>query len=769
VEIGSSAATTRLSTSTSVARVKVVWEMPPAGDGRFGGILPVIVIVLALGQRGVTDSARWWGVSWEVVAQEAAKAVAAGAGGVAVAGAGGIMRALLRRLGALPSDPDALRRAILSAGQRDPAFAAEIAGELAAVTGTGAQLVFLPPSAFFDRVTARAELTGPGTYVIAGAHGMGKTALVLQVCHDVAAEFPGGVAYVDLDGFRAGESLQVAEVQAAVLRQLGAPVGGEVAAELAEQYLRALVHRRFVLVLENAVGVAELAALVQPWPASLVLVTTRRLTDDFWAWAQSPPVILHGLDEQGARDLLDQRCPGALAAEPAAAEELLELCDRMPFAILQAGVLLARRRGAPGAVAAVHAELAGSGDPGELIVRCLSQTVSALSAATVDDLIGLAAQPVAELSNEAVAAALGHRADELIDAGLVVADRGRIRLPRLVRDHALRLRDGRTTDAEAVLDRLLGFYRDNAVAADLAGGNRLRRYPIPPGLTWTRPQQAPLNWLEAEAPAIAAVVPRAFHAGRYVEVTQLCGALEPLLTSRGHHWLIANVNEWGIRAAQALGDTVVLARIHASQGRIFTQLHLLERAAASLAEAERLLATVDDAHLHSSVLEFRGSLAEASKDYDAAAEAFRRCLSIDEQHRLERGSGLHHRMLANVLVRLGRPDEALQALARAAELTTDVRNDARVHTVAARAYLAQGDLPRAAAEVAEARRLAAVAGARRYEIEFADIEADLAWRRGDVEAARARWGWIAQGYWNSGDRRFDDYLAKLNLLPPPPR
>ena len=723
-------------------------------------------------------------MSWELVAQEAAKTVAAGAGGVVVAGASGVMRALLRRLGVLPSDPEALRRAILRAGERDPAFAAEIAAELAAVTGAVSQPALLPPSVFFDRDTVRAELTGPGTYVIAGVHGVGKTALVLRVCQDVAAAFPGGTAYVDLDGFRVGEALQVAEVQTAVLRQLGAPVDGESAAELAEQYLRALVHRRFVLVLENAVGAAELSALAQPWSASLVLVTTRRLTDDLWAWAQSPPLILHGLDEQGARELLDHRCPGALAAEPRAAGELLELCDRMPFAILQAGVLLARRRGAPGAVAAVHAELAGSGDPGELILRCLSQTVNALPEATVDDLIGLAAQPVAELSNEAVAAALGHRADDLIDAGLVVADRGRIRLPRLVRDHALRIRDGRTADADAVFDRLLGFYRDNAVAADLAGGNRLRRYPIPSGpipsgpipsgpipsgFAWERARQAPLDWMEAEAPAIAAVVPRAHHAGRYVEVIQLCGALEPLLTSRGHHWLVAGVNEWGIRAAQALGDPVALIRIHAVQGRVFTQLHLLERAAAALAEAERLLATVDDAHLHSSVLEFRGRYAEASKDYAAAAEIFRRCLAIDEQHGLERGSGLHHRMLANVLVHLGRPDEALDALARAAARTTDVRNNARVHTVAARAHLAQGDLPRAAAEVAEARRLAAQAGARSYEIEFADIEADLARRRGDVEAARARWGWIAQGYWNSGDRRFDDYLAKLSLLPPPPR
>jgi hypothetical protein len=52
---------------------------------------------------------------------------------------------------------------------------------------------------------------------------------------------------------------------------------------------------------------------------------------------------------------------------------------------------------------------------------------------------------------------------------------------------------------------------------------------------------------------------------------------------------------------------------------------------------------------------------------------------------------------------------------------------------------------------------------------MADIEAEVARGQGDFESARARWGWIAQGYRDSGDRRFDDYLAKLSLLPPPPR
>jgi tetratricopeptide (TPR) repeat protein len=126
-------------------------------------------------------------------------------------------------------------------------------------------------------------------------------------------------------------------------------------------------------------------------------------------------------------------------------------------------------------------------------------------------------------------------------------------------------------------------------------------------------------------------------------------------------------------------------------------------------------------------------------------------------------------MLADVLVRLGRRAEAQAELDRAEDLTSrdDKRNLSRVRTVRARTLLAQGDQDGAARELGEARRLAGESGARRYEIEFADLEGSIAFARGDMETARARWGWIARTYWDEtgGDDRFDEYLNKISLLP----
>src|SRR5262249_60624681 len=147
-----------------------------------------------------------------------------------------------------------------------PAFGAEIADAVAGVTGRAAGPGMLPPALFVDRDAVRAQLATPGVWLVAGAFGVGKTALVLQVLQDVAARFPGGHAYVDLDDHRDGDSLRTAEVMASILRQVGVDLAEVPLPMLAEQYLQALVRRRFVLVLDNVLGAAEARALAPTGP-----------------------------------------------------------------------------------------------------------------------------------------------------------------------------------------------------------------------------------------------------------------------------------------------------------------------------------------------------------------------------------------------------------------------------------------------------------------------------------------------------------------------
>jgi hypothetical protein len=101
--------------------------------------------------------------------------------------------------------------------------------------------------------------------------------------------------------------------------------------------------------------------------------------------------------------------------------------------------------------------------------------------------------------------------------------------------------------------------RDTAFAADLAldapGHDRLRLYPVPPGLTWSHRRLGPVDWLETRSGLLSALIARAFHRGRYLEVCQLCGPLAVLLTHRGYHWLIEGANQWGILAARLSAET----------------------------------------------------------------------------------------------------------------------------------------------------------------------------------------------------------------------
>jgi hypothetical protein len=716
------------------------------------------------------------------VAGEAAKTVTASATGAVITGAAGVLRMLRRRRVRLPSDPAELTALLVSMARDDPDLAAELARELAGLEGPVAGAVPLPPAPFVDRDEVRAGLARPGLWLVAGAYGTGKTALVTRVARDVADKFGGGCAYVDLDEFRDGEALRVGEVKQAVLRQLEVTPVEAAEPELGEQYLRALLRRRFVLVVENALGAAEVRPIALPWPASLVLVTTRRLTEDLRIWCPSPPVTLHGLDSAGAWQLLAGRSgPEVLDAEPAATAELLRLCDRLPYAVLQAGVRLSRRAGRPGAVGEVLAEVHAAGDAEGVVLRCVSRTLAELPADVVDALVVLSAHPGEEFTADSTAAMLarpaGPLADELVDACLAMTgQRGRLRLPGPVRRYAVGLAGPRGVALDGPQDRVLAFYRDRAVAADLSTGDRLRLYPPVPDLpAWPVAGPGPVDWLEAEAAVIGDLIARAHHRGRDVPVTQLCGALEVLLTVRGHHWLVAAALEWGIRSALRLGDTPQAARMWAVQARIFTLLHLFDRASAALDEATRLIAGVDHPRLESSIVEVRARLAEERTshadvpDYRPAVDALRDCLDLDERSGVRRAAGLHRRMLANVLVKAGRPGEALAALDAAAADTTDARNTARLHTVRAKALAALGALPDAAAEVARARALVATAGATQYDLEVADVEAEIAARAGDVATARARWGWIAQAYHDAGHPGLHSYLAKLNRLPQSPR
>ena len=177
---------------------------------------------------------------------------------------------------------------------------------------------------------------------VAGNAGVGKSALVVHVAHQLTAEFPDGQLYANLRGAHP-QPLDPGEVLAWFLRALGVD-GAAILSGLEERaalYRSHLAGRRVLVVLDNARDAAQVRPLLPGSPTCAVLVTSRaRLAGLEGAWL----VDLDVLDPEQAVALLGRIVgPGRVAAEPAAAVELARLCGYLPLALRVAGARLAAR------------------------------------------------------------------------------------------------------------------------------------------------------------------------------------------------------------------------------------------------------------------------------------------------------------------------------------------------------------------------------------------------------------------------------------------
>ncbi|MFJ8582048.1 BTAD domain-containing putative transcriptional regulator [Micromonospora sp. NPDC093277] len=286
--------------------------------------------------------------------------------------------------------------------------------------------------------------------VVTGAAGSGKTTLAVRAGHAVSAEFPDGQVFVDL-GYRT--SVKAGEVLARVLRALGVPAADvpEKTDERAGWFRSLVAGRRLLLVVDGVSRAAQVRPLLPAGPGPALIAVAQRHLDSLDGVRR---VALRPVGVTQARDLLAAFAgPERLAAEPAAAADLVRLCGGSVLALRIAGARLGRRPGTP--LSALVGELGdGRGRLDLLAYEDLSVRASlatGVAAVRSDDEVAvrmlelLAAQPDTPL--ETAATQLGvspqrvHRAlDDLVDAHLAQRDgHGDYRLPALVRDYAAEL------------------------------------------------------------------------------------------------------------------------------------------------------------------------------------------------------------------------------------------------------------------------------------------------------------------------------------------
>ncbi|WIX91066.1 tetratricopeptide repeat protein [Amycolatopsis sp. DG1A-15b] len=369
-----------------------------------------------------------------------------------------------------------------------------------------------PPLRFTARVDELKELSaacdggrvGDGAVLVisavAGAGGVGKTALALHWAHRELDRFPDGQLYVDLRGFDpAGPPMPPETAIRGFLDAFGVATSAIPAGLTAQAALyRTLVSgKRMLIVLDNARDSAAAEPLLPGSAGCTVIVTSRHhLTGLVARGAHAMRLPMFTPGEAG--ELLVKHLGAAkVDAEADASAALVRFCAGLPLAIS----IVAARAGSNPAfpLALLAAELADETgrldglDAGEASVRLssvFSASYRALDDEAADLLRHLGLAPGADVPVAAIAGLTGrpgHRIRRqlrtLEHAHLLQQHRpGRYRMHDLVRLYA---RDRAQTDlSEAARDqairRFVGFYLHTAFAAERLLDDHRPSIDLPP-------------------------------------------------------------------------------------------------------------------------------------------------------------------------------------------------------------------------------------------------------------------------------------------------
>ncbi|BCB76631.1 BTAD domain-containing putative transcriptional regulator [Phytohabitans flavus] len=419
---------------------------------------------------------------------------------------------------------------------------------------------------------------GTGTVcAIVGAAGIGKTRLAVHVAHLLHADV---VLYADLAGFTAGRApVPPDAVLERMLRALGVPaerIPGDLDGRVTV-YRDRLRDQRVVLLLDNAADTNQVRPLLPGSPGAFVLVTSRRSL----AWLDGVHMVRLDMFTTDEATALLARIAGRerIAADPAAARRVVELCGHLPAAVAVAGRRLETR------TAWTPADLAARLAPadqrlteltaGPLDIRAMFHlSYQGLPADQRRMFRLLALHPGPDATASSAAALAGRGPDyadllleSLLDEHLIQQTRqGRYRLHDLLRGYAgeQARADESGAEREAGTRRALAWYLHTAGRA----GRLLdpdRKHPELDPSTAPRhglvldSYEAALGWFEDEYPNLVAAVHLAAEHGLYDIACQLPGVMLPYFDLAGvwDDWITANLI--ALDAAERIGDQISLA------------------------------------------------------------------------------------------------------------------------------------------------------------------------------------------------------------------
>ncbi|MFF0204852.1 ATP-binding protein [Streptomyces sp. NPDC005017] len=455
------------------------------------------------------------------------------------------------------------------------------------------------------RVTGGARVA-----VVEGTGGVGKTALALHWAHRAQTHFPDGQFYVDLRGYGGEAVVDPGEALHGFLQALGVtPAAVPTDTAVASGLLRTLLAgRRVLMVLDNARSTDQVRPLLPGDSGSVAVVTSRNRLDGLVVREGALRIALDVLPRYAARTLLERQTGAErVALEPREADELVDLCARLPLAL---SVAAARTAAAPpGSVGALVRELRRNRRPLELFgtqdadddLRTVFHGSYALlppPAARLFRLLGC--HPGPEIDAMACAGLIGAPdpptmlLDSLTAAYLVREHTpGRYTLHDLLRLYAVELLDsGPPEERRDATERMLRHYLDTARLAD----HHLEPWRPTTGETpGPAAGQPPIDdragatgWFEAELPSLQAVIAQAAATpGLEPYAWRLADACAVHLRRSGRRAQRAAVHALARDAADRASDDAARATATRRLADALSRLHRTEEALDLLYEALR--------------------------------------------------------------------------------------------------------------------------------------------------------------------------------------
>ena len=587
---------------------------------------------------------------------------------------------------------------------------------------------------------------------ISGMAGAGKTQLALRLAEHLAA---GGahVLFLDLRGFHAeSPAVEPAAAQRAILRHLDIDDGDD-GDDRRARTLEALRDSGRVLMLDDAAGPQQVAAILGAAPPVPVVVTSR--TPAPAAWTHLP---LRGLTEVEVAAMLRAVAPPRLNPTDDDAARLARVTGGHPLAI---ALLSGRLASHPDWTLEEHIDLLAqrldSARLDDELRAELDLSYTELPAPAARLLRAVADLPVAELGTDAAAVLLDASPDEaadvvaqLVDASLAIR-RGtdRLALHSLVRAYAReraeetdppRLRSARFARlGQYLAERVWSAYATIAHAMQDAPRRTTFSYPV---LDWSSGEAH--AWLHAQLPALLALAHAAPEQGHSRLLFRLSEGLSWWLNLTGHLSDALRLHEAAADHAAEVGDADALAMASLDAGQLLVSSADPDAAHAHFARATRLVSDagrLSDPGLAGVIANMSGVIDYRRGRISAACAGLRHAVAIHEEHQepLRLMSALIN--LGVALHTVGEFAAERGALDRALAIARQEHHglfEANALVNLAELHLETGALDRSVATADDGVRLAAELGVPYLVASGEATAAEALRRRGDLGSAAER-------------------------------